>query len=79
MRLNPIEGAGRAAAYGLPYVPVLGVAKTLPNDCDAVLALAESEPSQIDGGMREGIVFRSTDGQHSFKAVSNAFLLKYHQ
>lgn len=78
VRLNPLEGAGRAAAYGLPYVPVLGIAKTLPNDCEAVLALAESEPSQIDGGMREGIVFRSIDGQHSFKAVSNAFLLKYH-
>ena len=78
IRLNPIEGAGRAAAYGLPYVPVLDIAKTLPNDCDAVLALAESEPSRIDGGMREGIVFRSTDGQYSFKAVSNAFLLKYH-
>lgn len=78
VRLNPIEGAGRASAYGLPYVPVLSIAKTLPNDCDAVLALAESEPSRLDGGMREGIVFRSTDGQYSFKAVSNAFLLKYH-
>lgn len=79
VRLNPIEGVGYTMAYGLPYVPVLGTAKTLPNDCEAVLALAESEPSQIDGGMREGIVFRSTDGQYSFKAVSNAFLLKYHQ
>lgn len=78
VRLNPIEGAGRAMAYDLPYVPVLGLPRTLPNDCEAVLALAESEPSQIDGGMREGIVFRSTDGQYSFKAVSNAFLLKYH-
>ena len=79
VRLNPIEGAGHAVAYGLPYVPVLGIAQTLPNDCEAVLALAESKPSQIDGGMREGIVFRSTDGEASFKAVSNAFLLKYHQ
>ena len=29
-------------------------------------------------GMREGLVFRSTDGVKSFKAVSNEFLLKYH-
>jgi len=27
--------------------------------------------------MREGIVFRSTDGKQSFKAVSNRFLLKW--
>lgn len=78
VRLNPIEGTGCAMAYDLPYVPVLDIAKTLPNDCEAVLALAESEPSRIDGGMREGIIFRSIDGQYSFKAVSNAFLLKYH-
>lgn len=35
--------------------------------------------SVIDGGMREGIVFRSQDGSRSFKAVSNDFLLKYHE
>ena len=34
--------------------------------------------SEIDGGMREGIVFRTHDGVKSFKAVSNEFLLKYH-
>ena len=34
--------------------------------------------SQIDGLPREGIVFRTMDGQKSFKAVSNSFLLKYH-
>ena len=63
--------------YNLPHVPVLGDIK-LPATCDEVLALAEAEKSRIDGGMREGIVFRSEDGVHSFKAVSNEFLLKYH-
>ena len=29
--------------------------------------------------LREGIVFRSKDGSKSFKAVSNEYLLKYHQ
>ena len=28
--------------------------------------------------MREGLVFRSYDGARSFKAVSNSFLLTYH-
>lgn len=76
-RLNPIEGKEFADFYKLPYVPVLGK-MTLPNDCDKVLEIASSEPSKIDGGMREGIVFRSLDGVDSFKAVSNEFLLKYH-
>ena len=34
---------------------------------------------KIDGGMRKGLVFRSQDSTRSFKAVSNEFLLKYHQ
>jgi hypothetical protein len=29
--------------------------------------------------MREGLVFRDRNGEKSFKAVSNEFLLKYHQ
>ena len=44
---------------------------------DAILAYAEGN-SVVDGLPREGIVFRSTDGTKSFKAVSNSFLLKYH-
>ena len=76
-RLNPIRMATECKVYNLPHVPVLGKI-TLPATCDEVLALAEAAPSEIDGGMREGIVFRSEDGVHSFKAVSNNFLLKYH-
>lgn len=77
VRLNPIEGKEFADFYKLPYVPVLGE-MTLPNDCDKVLEIAASDVSKIDGGMREGIVFRSEDGIQSFKAVNNEFLLKYH-
>lgn len=76
-RLNPIVGKDVANHNGLPYVPVLGRTR-LPDNCEEVLNLAECIPSKIDGGMREGIVFRSEDGVRSFKAVSNAYLLKYH-
>lgn len=64
--------------YHIPCVPVV-----LPSfkfeglDVDKLLAFAEGN-SMIDGKPREGFVFRSKDGQRSFKAVSNAFLLKYH-
>lgn len=75
-RLNPFDGAGLAKEYGLPYVPVLGAVE-LPKTPEEVVALATGA-SKIDGGMREGIVYRSFDGVRSFKAVSNEFLLKYH-
>lgn len=76
-RLNPIEGKEYAVAFNLPYVPVYSDELTLPKDVEAVLATADGA-SKIDGGMREGIVYRSKDGTQSFKAVSNDFLLKYH-
>lgn len=76
-RLNSYLMAGECELRGLKSVPILGDIK-LPATCDEVLALAEAEQSKIDGGMREGIVFRSEDGVNSFKAVSNSFLLKYH-
>lgn len=78
VRLNPIEGRAFAVAHGLPYVPVIGQ-MTLPNNVDEVLALAGAEPSRLDNGMREGLVFRSLDGAQSFKAVDNNYLLIFHQ
>ena len=76
-RLNPFDGKEVADKWGLPYVPVFEPTK-LPNDCDAVVAMAGKEKSKIDGGMREGLVFRSEDGTKSFKVVDPEFLLKYH-
>ena len=62
----------------LECVPYLGRVKLakLPT-CEDVLNFAHG-PSQIDGELREGLVFRSEDGVNSFKAVDNEFLLKYH-
>ena len=49
----------------------------LPTTCEMLLEYAD-DASEIDGGLREGLVFRSRDGKLSFKAVSNKFLEKYH-
>lgn len=76
-RLNPTQGKDCAAVYDLPYVPVIGQMK-LGTSCEEVLEYAGRYPSRIDGGMREGLVFRSLDGVQSFKAVNNEYLLKYH-
>jgi hypothetical protein len=82
VRLNPVEmerflfAFNEKYDFNIPWVPVLGN-YPLPDTCEELLALAGGL-SFIDGGMREGIVFRSIDGRHSFKAVDNNFLLKYH-
>jgi hypothetical protein len=61
----------------IPWVPILDNNYYLPDTVDELLQFATGK-SVIDGGMREGLVFRSQDGSQSFKAVSNEFLLKYH-
>jgi hypothetical protein len=64
-------------AKGVPCVPILSTEFILPDTVDELLDAATGN-SAVDGKPREGIVFRSPDGERSFKAVSNSFLLKYH-
>lgn len=64
--------------FNIPCVPIVDEHFILPNTVEELLAYA-TNTSKVDGGMREGIVFRYKDGSKSFKAVSNEFLLKYHQ
>lgn len=83
VRLNPIEmkelidKCNNIHNFKLECVPIVDEAFKLPSSCDELLQMAGGV-SEIDGGMREGLVFRSADGERSFKAVDNAFLLKYH-
>ena len=76
-RLNPIEMKTLMDKYNVQTVPIIETNIILPDTCEEILDMAGGEAA-IYGGMREGIVFRSLDGKHSFKAVDNAFLLKYH-
>lgn len=77
IRLNPMDMKEIMDYYEVPTVPIVNTDFVIPDTCDELLEMAGGE-SQIDGGMREGLVFRSLDGADSFKAVSNKFLLKYH-
>ena len=66
--------------YAIPCVPVVEENIDFTDKFATVedmLLWAEGN-SKVDGLPREGIVFRTMDGQKSFKAVSNSFLLKYH-
>ena len=76
-RLNPREMTDLLADYGVPCVPIVDEHFVMPDTVDELLAIA-TDVSKVDGGMREGLVFRSVDGAKSFKAVSNEFLMKYH-
>ena len=77
-RWNTIEMKNFLEKCGIPCVPVVDENYILPDSIDELLTYATGK-SVIDNEMREGIVFRSLDGTKSFKAVSNEFLLKYHQ
>ena len=76
-RFNPLVMTTILTDYGIPCVPIVNEYFILPDTVDELLAIA-TDKSAIDGGMREGLVFRSSDGERSFKAVSNEFLMKYH-
>lgn len=76
-RFQPFEMQKILSDFKIPSVPILGTYDFSAKSVEDVLGMAKGE-SKIDGGDREGVVFRSPDGQKSFKAVSNDFLLKYH-
>ena len=76
-RWNSKESAEYLNKFGIKWVPILDEHFVLPDTVDELLTIA-TDASVIDGGMREGLVFRSQDGTKSFKAVSNEFLVKYH-
>ena len=61
--------------YSLPSVPVVHYSRHLPDTVDELLELADGR-SILHDTAREGIVLRSQDYSTSFKAVSNAYLVR---
>ena len=76
-RWNSLRAKKLLSLYDIPWVPIIDKNFILPDTVEELLDIA-TDISVIDGGMREGLVFRSLDGTQSFKAVSNEFLMKYH-
>lgn len=75
-RMNSIEAAKICNAAGIPWVPIADEAYILPDDMEA-LKLDADGPCLVGEGLREGWVYRSLDGQRSFKNVSRQYLLKH--
>lgn len=65
--------------YGLTTVPMIDYEYILPDTVDDMLKYATG-PSLINPNvLREGVVVRSQDGKHSFKAVSPEYLIKHNK
>ena len=76
-RLGNKEMVEVCSKYGLTTVPMISYDYILPNTVDEMLAYATG-PSLINPNvLREGVVVRSQDGKHSFKAVSPEYLVKH--
>ena len=59
----------------IPHVPVLGYI-ALQANMDYLLETAEGKSLLNDKQEREGLVYKAAQGQFSFKAISNKYLLK---
>lgn len=75
-RMNSIEAAKICNAVGIPWVPIADEAYILPDDMET-LKLDADGLCLVGEGLREGWVYRSLDGQCSFKNVSRQYLLKH--
>ena len=76
--MSPTDRYALCEELGVETVPVLHTDTTLEAlglvDLQSILDFAEG-PS-LTHKIREGVVFKRVDGQFSFKAISNTFLLK---
>lgn len=75
-RMNSIEAAKICEDAGIPWVPIADEAYILPDNMET-LKLDADGPCLVGEGPREGWVYRSLDGQRSFKNVSREYLLKH--
>lgn len=78
-RVGTLEMRDVLEPLGVPVVPIISEGMILPATIDELREFVHSAPSTIDGGMKEGIVFRTKDGKDSFKCVDPAFLVAFHQ
>lgn len=78
-RWNSVDMVKYLKGYDIPCVPILSEALVLPPTVEELRAFVHSAPSTINGKMKEGIVFRSLDGVHSFKCVDPEYLTHWHQ
>jgi hypothetical protein len=77
-RLGSIEAKKILAEYDIPFVPIIDDNYILPDadDFEEFKQSADGKSVINKKCLREGFVYRSQDGQKSFKNVSRKFLMK---
>lgn len=77
-RLGSVEAKKILAGYDIPFVPIIDDNYILPDadDFEEFKQSADGKSVINKKCLREGFVYRSQDGQRSFKNVSRKFLLK---
>lgn len=75
-RVGSVVGKNAVAPYGIKWVPIIEESAMLPSTVAEMLEYAHGD-SALGHTIREGVVCRTIDGKHSFKAVDPLFLIKY--
>ena len=76
-RWNSVDAKNFLNKFNIPFVPIVDTNYILPDTMAEMKASADGNCEAPDSkGLREGYVYRSQDGQKSFKNVSNQYLLK---
>lgn len=73
-RISSIEGKEIIEKFNMKWVPILGEV-SLPDTMEEMKNTADGSSEVNPSVLREGLVYRSFDGQDSFKNVSNKYLL----
>lgn len=77
VRYSTIDMAKFCVANNLNHVPIIDESYTLPKTMEEIKLEADGNSEINPKVKREGFVYRSLDGQKSFKNVSREFLLKH--
>lgn len=70
------DGKMQIEEWGMKWVPILGEVQ-MPDTMEELKQLATGQSVVNPNVMREGLVYRSLDGQDSFKNVSREYLIKH--
>jgi hypothetical protein len=78
VRLGSIKAREFLKEYDVPFVPIIDANYVLPDkeNFEAFKESADGMSTINNKCLREGFVYRSQDGQKSFKSISRKFLLK---
>lgn len=76
-RYSSLIGRNIIEDWGMKWVPILETDYILPNTLEEIKKAADGKSAVNPTVMREGLVYRSIDGQDSFKNVSREYLLKH--